>query len=69
MSANKKLNLKKEAVRALSGNEMQGVVGGAYNNFALVAKVDWNTMTCATCGCPKPNFGNVILPAINQMRF
>lgn len=68
MSTNKKLSLNKDAIRTLSRTALQGVVGGAYN-FGLIAKVDWTTMTCATCGCPKPNFGNVILPAINRMQF
>ena len=68
MSTNKKLSLNKDAIRTLSRNVMQGVVGGAYN-FGLIVKVDWTTMTCAPCGSPKPNFGNVILPAINRMQF
>ncbi|MBX9791467.1 MAG: class I lanthipeptide [Pirellulales bacterium] len=73
MSLNKKLTLKKDTVRALSGTEMQGVVGGV--NYALIRAADAATghcgictKSCATCGCPKRDFGNVILPAFNQLR-
>ncbi|MGD9646281.1 MAG: class I lanthipeptide [Pirellulales bacterium] len=66
----KKLNLKKDTVRTLSGAEMQGVVGGVA--FGVIAKMHCSdhccTKSCSTCGCPKGDFGNVILPAFNQLR-
>lgn len=73
MSSSKKLSLQKDTVRALSGGEMQGVVGGV--NYRLIAAADAATghcgictKSCATCGCPKRDYGNVILPAFNQAR-
>jgi hypothetical protein len=72
MSQNKKLSLKKDTVRALSGAEMQVVVGV---NYAPIRAADAATghcgictKSCSTCGCPKRDFGNVILPAFNQLR-
>jgi len=65
----KKLSLNKETVRALSGTEMQGLVGG----FAAVRGLNPGivmctdncecTKTCNTCGCAGFNFGAVVLPA------
>jgi hypothetical protein len=70
MSSPKKLSLQKDTVRALSGGEMQGVVGGV--NYTLVIAATGHcgicTKSCATCGCPKRDYGNVILPAFNQAR-
>jgi hypothetical protein len=61
----KKLNLNKETVRALSGTEMLGLVGGAFNG-AIVAHCSDHccTKSCNTCGCTKLDFGAaVVLPA------
>lgn len=70
MSLNKKLTLKKDTVRALSGAEMQGVVGGAYNFGVVMHCSDaCCTKSCSTCGCPKGDFAAArILPAFNQVR-
>lgn len=68
LGKNKKLGLNKETVRALSGNEMQGLVGGfafrgAYNlNIAACTANCDCTKTCNTCGCTKFNFNIAINP-------
>ena len=66
MLGKKKLSLNKETVRALSGTEMQGLVGGilAYNTAVLHCSEHCCTKTCNTCGCTKmEGFGAVVLPA------
>ena len=62
LGKSKKLGLNKETVRALSGNEMQGLVGGLL--FAQVMHCSENccSKTCGTCGCPAFNFNRVIYP-------
>jgi hypothetical protein len=68
MFANKKkLSLNKETIRALSGTEMQGLVGGAgyaLNTAVFHCSDNCCTKTCSTCGCTKMDFGaNFVLPA------
>ena len=64
----KKLSLNKETVRALSGTEMQGLVGGAggvLNGGIYMCTANCEcTKTCNTCGCGALGFGAaVVLPA------
>ncbi len=69
MSLNKKLTLKKDTVRALSGAEMQGVVGGVYNFGVVMCSDNCCSKSCSTCGCPAANFAMArILPAFHQVR-
>jgi hypothetical protein len=57
MSRNKKITLNKDAVRMLSGGEMQGVVGGALN-ATIIGHCSDNccSKSCSTCGCPSTSF-------------
>ncbi|MGD9646280.1 MAG: hypothetical protein AB7U73_11260 [Pirellulales bacterium] len=57
MSRNQKFTLKKDAIRTLSGSEMQGVVGGAFK-ATIIAHCSDNccSKSCSTCGCPSTSF-------------
>jgi len=74
MYSPKKLSLQKDTIRALSGAEMQRVIGGV--NYVLIGAANAatgtggvSTKSCSTCGCPAANFAMAhILPAFNHLR-